>query len=908
MGHRSVAKVSRLRHLLLAILVVGSAMFEPLGARAAANQETQSIQQSPPSAACPANPSKSSSPGAVCGDALAPSSAGVASVATLPRGSVKCPSVPGKLASSDAASCTPGAAPDMEAPIVSLPAGRVPCPAAGGKESSPVAACWNEPVSAPTAPTQGKISLPAGATRCPDFGAKKSSPEAACDTRPSVLPPSVTHLSLPPGAQACPSTVAKPSLPTSTCTLATLGTSPRSTSVQRISIPLDIPGYSVSLSQSTDGLATGQSMSLTAYANLDVGPTPYWIEIYDSTTGGLIASCGAGTSCSTSVSQSGPTTHNFIAYIGSYSGTNPPGTVAATSNTVTCTWFSLSLSANPYYLGAGQTSTVTASVQPDVGPTPYWLGVYDSSTGGSVAVCASGTSCGGSVNMGSGTSHSFVAYVAGYGTTNPPPNVHVTSNTVYVTWYTVSLSASPDRLAPGGTTTLTASASSDVLPSPFYISIFDYTTNARLTSCASGTSCAVNVQQIGSTVRDYIAYIGNNSTTLPPSPVANSNIVRVTWISVSLNICNQGATICTPSGFVLAPGATAVLTATATMDIGPTSYLIQFYDQTTGLFVAQCGGGSVCTTGVTQTQATQHSYIAYVNCCGTNYPPPAPRATSNAAKATWLAVQLFACSGQGVVGCTASNTTGAPTGGYITLNAVANAQVDYSPYLIELFDQSGQFLASCASGSSCAWSLTQSSAGTHSFIAFVSRNGSTYQPPDIQAQSAPLALPWVVNCTSGVNTTNTPCNPTTFADNLLVYPSISGPVTGPNEYALQKWNLAEGGGGGCDSQKPGPWPLHQDGGYGAAANPFNTTQGEPGSYNYRTSPPYVQSYTDYQSASCWYWGVKATADTLTNGYYPPILAVLRSPAGDNHTQCVNLAYAITHPRNYWGTADFSGSC
>jgi hypothetical protein len=280
---------------------------------------------------------------------------------------------------------------------------------------------------------------------------------------------------------------------------------------------------------------------------------------------------------------------------------------------------------------------------------------------------------------------------------------------------------------------------------------------------------------------------------------------------------------------------------------------------------------------------------------------------SNSALATWISVQLFACSGKDVAGCTATNTTGAGTGAYITLNAVATGKVDYSPYLIELYDQAGTFLTACPNGSSCAYSVTESSAGTHTFIAFVSRNGNTYPPPDVQAQTVPLSLPWVVNCTSGVSTTNTPCNPTTFADNLLVYTTINGPVTAPNEYALQKWNQAEGGGGGCDSQKPGPWPLHQDGTYGAAANPFNTTQGEPGSYNYRTSPPYVQSYADYGGLSCWYWGVKATADTLNYGtYYVAILSVLRSPAANSYTQCVNLGHKVG--ASVWGTADFSGSC
>jgi hypothetical protein len=35
-----------------------------------------------------------------------------------------------------------------------------------------------------------------------------------------------------------------------------------------------------------------------------VGPTPYYIEIYNSSTGSELASCGSGSSCQVSVSAS----------------------------------------------------------------------------------------------------------------------------------------------------------------------------------------------------------------------------------------------------------------------------------------------------------------------------------------------------------------------------------------------------------------------------------------------------------------------------------------------------------------------------------------------------------------------------------------------------------------------------
>jgi hypothetical protein len=294
-----------------------------------------------------------------------------------------------------------------------------------------------------------------------------------------------------------------------------------------------------------------------------------------------------------------------------------------------------------------------------------------------------------------------------------------------------------------------------------------------------GRQQGLTSEQIGDFVEDYLTWYAESLALLPPEyherfrgeyegkflPRIKGFLSAPTSVSPIYNPSLEGNPFNTywqhpfESSFrtyVLAPGASAYLIASATLDVGPTPYLIQFYDQTTRLYVDQCATGNNCATTVTQTQATQHLYVSYVSCCGQSYPPPAPRAMSNSALATWISVQLFACSGKDVAGCTATNTTGAGTGAYITLNAVATGKVDYSPYLIELYDQAGTFLTACPNGSSCAYSVTESSAGTHTFIAFVSRNGNTYPPPDVQAQTVPLSLPWVVNCTSGVSTTNTP--------------------------------------------------------------------------------------------------------------------------------------------------------
>ena len=47
-----------------------------------------------------------------------------------------------------------------------------------------------------------------------------------------------------------------------------------------------------------------------------VGPTPYYITIYDETTGAELAVCGTGITCSATVSESSTGRHQFEAFIG----------------------------------------------------------------------------------------------------------------------------------------------------------------------------------------------------------------------------------------------------------------------------------------------------------------------------------------------------------------------------------------------------------------------------------------------------------------------------------------------------------------------------------------------------------------------------------------------------------------
>jgi hypothetical protein len=99
-------------------------------------------------------------------------------------------------------------------------------------------------------------------------------------------------------------------------------------------------GFTVSLAASSTDPYVGTPVTLTATANTDVGPTPYYITIYDETTGAELAVCGSGITCSATVSESSTGSQQFGAFIGDdVPGTGQPGFVLVSSNQVSVLWW-----------------------------------------------------------------------------------------------------------------------------------------------------------------------------------------------------------------------------------------------------------------------------------------------------------------------------------------------------------------------------------------------------------------------------------------------------------------------------------------------------------------------------------------------------------------------------------------
>lgn len=76
-----------------------------------------------------------------------------------------------------------------------------------------------------------------------------------------------------------------------------------------------------SLDASANAVPVNEAVTITATEEFDIGPSPFWIKIFDTTTGAQIAMCGAGTSCSVVVKQGTAERHTYQACLTTYGGT-----------------------------------------------------------------------------------------------------------------------------------------------------------------------------------------------------------------------------------------------------------------------------------------------------------------------------------------------------------------------------------------------------------------------------------------------------------------------------------------------------------------------------------------------------------------------------------------------------------
>lgn len=293
------------------------------------------------------------------------------------------------------------------------------------------------------------------------------------------------------------------------------------------------PGtWTVALTASPTLLWPDQYTTLTATASTDVGPTPYYLRIYDLTTGAYIATCASGTTCAAPVTQPAPTTHTYIAVIASPSAAYPPAGEQAISAQVAVDWHGtdLTLTASQATVPTGTTSTLTATTSQDIGPSPFWTEIFDTTTGTTIAACGYGTTCTATISQNTPTTHEYIAYLSANSTAYPPPSIQQTSAPSFITWSDLGWQATLSAPAyTTGSETVTATANGNVLPTPYYIEIFNETTSTWLAACGSGTTCTATFTP-APTGSSLIAFISRYATTFPPPAIVASSNVTTSYL------------------------------------------------------------------------------------------------------------------------------------------------------------------------------------------------------------------------------------------------------------------------------------------------------------------------------------------------------------------------------------------
>ncbi|MFI0899047.1 hypothetical protein [Streptomyces sp. NPDC020983] len=175
--------------------------------------------------------------------------------------------------------------------------------------------------------------------------------------------------------------------------------------------------------------------TLSAYSSFDVGPTLYYIQIWDLTTNTRVASCGWGQTCSVSVTQgSTPNTHRYVGTVAQAATAYPPTGIQATSKATFVTWQS---HLAPYYSFTSVTglsysfppydSAFTVKTNVDVSSTPYYIEIFDVTKGTLVAACGTGTQCTGTVSH-ADSFDDHVAFISQYGSALLPPGIQAVSS------------------------------------------------------------------------------------------------------------------------------------------------------------------------------------------------------------------------------------------------------------------------------------------------------------------------------------------------------------------------------------------------------------------------------------------------------------------------------------------------
>ncbi len=210
----------------------------------------------------------------------------------------------------------------------------------------------------------------------------------------------------------------------------------------------------------------------------------------------------------------------------------------ANAQTITVTWYAVSISVDQNAVTVGTNVTVSVSTNPD--PAGTGLTAVIVVDGTQVSACSGGDPCSHQFSSSSAATHSFTAYVA-----DAAGNPVAKSQTLNVAWqggtstWTITLSLANDN-PPSGTADLTATLNQDWTSSGYVLKLQRDNANGYVLDTCSPQfhwGCTFSVsQQLGpgeppgsqpNDTRTYVVTLNPQGTV--GSPVATSNAVSISW-------------------------------------------------------------------------------------------------------------------------------------------------------------------------------------------------------------------------------------------------------------------------------------------------------------------------------------------------------------------------------------------
>ncbi len=276
----------------------------------------------------------------------------------------------------------------------------------------------------------------------------------------------------------------------------------------------------------------------------------------------------------------------------------------------------------------------------------------------------------------------------------------------------VQLSVDAWTAVPGQNVTLTATTDASVTGTDMAIEIFDLSTGRLVGACAQGSQCMVSYAA-HSGKHSFAAFVVSPTTKIPAATsVLRSNSVDASWIAVTMTADRR----------VVGPGRPLTITATATVPVDKTGWLLQIYDAATRTRVTYCAGGNTCSATLTEPTSGGRALVAVLAPPSATAPPASlVVAQTDVFSVSWLSVSLNAV------------TNSKQAGGVVHLVALVNADLTGSGWSVGIFDNHGRLVAPpCATGSSCATDFTIADA-MPSFSAAV---GSAVTAPDVKLGQA----------------------------------------------------------------------------------------------------------------------------------------------------------------------------